>query len=89
MKTANIGQMKVPLMVVLGETSLPVAEVATIQAGTIIELGSLAGEPVMLLAAGEMIAKGEVVIIDENFGIRVTEVNAGAGAARPAVNVGE
>ncbi len=74
MKTANIGQMKVPLTVVLGTNMLPVADVATIREGSIVELDSLAGEPVYLLAAGEAIAKGEVVIIDENFGIRVTEL---------------
>jgi flagellar motor switch protein FliN/FliY len=42
-----------------------------------VELGRLAGEPVDLLAAGELIAKGEVVVIDEKFGIRVTEIVEG------------
>ena len=81
MKTATIGEIKVPLMVVLGETRLPVSSVATIREGTIIELDKLAGEPVSLLAAGETVAKGEVVVIDENFGIRVTEVLAPQVAA--------
>jgi flagellar motor switch protein FliN/FliY len=79
----------VPLTVVLGTNMLPVADVATIRPGSIIELDSLAGEPVSLLAAGEPIAKGEVVIIDENFGIRVTELldkqkaEASSGNVRP------
>jgi flagellar motor switch protein FliN/FliY len=74
MKTGNIGDIFVPLMVVIGERSLRVSELATIQPGTILELDSLAGEPVTLLASGEAVAKGEVVIIDENFGIRVTNL---------------
>jgi flagellar motor switch protein FliN/FliY len=86
MKTENIGQMKVPMTVVLGTNMLPVADVAAVREGTIIQLDSLAGEPVSILAAGELIARGEVVIIDENFGVRVTElldtqkVEASAGA---------
>ncbi len=78
MTNDSIGKIMVPLEVVLGSTSLPVESVATIQPGTIIELTSLAGEPVTLVASGEPVAKGEVVIIDENFGIRVTEVLPGA-----------
>ncbi len=70
----NIGKIRIPLEVVLGSTTLAVEEAATIQPGTIIQLDSLAGEPVTLVASGEPVAKGEVVIIDENFGIRVTEL---------------
>ncbi|HUT66071.1 MAG TPA: FliM/FliN family flagellar motor switch protein, partial [Spirochaetota bacterium] len=42
--------------------------------GTIVELDKLAGEPVDLLVNGKLIAKGEVVVIDENFGVRVTDI---------------
>ena len=42
--------------------------------GTVIELDKLAGEPVDVLVNGQLIAKGEVVVIDENFGVRVTEI---------------
>ena len=42
--------------------------------GSIIELDKLAGEPVDLLVNGKLIAKGEVVVIDENFGVRVTDI---------------
>jgi flagellar motor switch protein FliN len=69
-----IDNVQVPLQVVLGETSHTVEEIAEIGAGTIIELHSLAGEPVSLRAAGREIAKAEVVVIDENFGVRVTSV---------------
>ena len=68
-----LAKVKVPLEVVLGEAAHTVEEIAQIAAGTIIELHSLAGEPVSLRVSGREIAKGEVVVIDENFGIRVTE----------------
>jgi flagellar motor switch protein FliN/FliY len=74
MKLAKVQDVKVPLSVVLGGAEKSLAELAGIGEGTIIELDRLAGEPLDLLAAGELIAKGEVVVIDENFGIRVTEI---------------
>jgi flagellar motor switch protein FliN/FliY len=74
MKKGQIKDIKIPLQVVLGETKVSVEDIATIGEGTIIELSSHAGEPIDLLASGERIAKGEVVVIDENFGIRVTEI---------------
>ena len=74
MSKKTIKDVMVPIQVVLGETSLKLQDVATIGSGTIIELHSLAGEPIDVLASGEKIAKGEVVIIDENFGIRVTRL---------------
>ena len=42
--------------------------------GTIIELDKIAGEPINVLVNGKLVAKGEVVVIEENFGIRVTEI---------------
>jgi len=80
MKTGTVEDAMVRTQVVLGEKSLSVRDLSTIAKGTIIELESIAGEPVEFLAAGELIAKGEVVIIDENFGIRITEL-AGRGSA--------
>ena len=78
MKSPNtIGQIaavKVPLQVVLGGRELSLNELARVGEGTIIELDRLAGEPVALVAAGVQIAWGEVVVIEENFGIRVTEI---------------
>lgn len=78
MKTGSVEDAMVRLQVVLGEKLLSVRDLSTIAKGTILELDAMAGEPVELLAAGEVVAKGEVVIIDENFGIRVTEL-AGLG----------
>ncbi|GAB1456733.1 hypothetical protein MASR2M48_20410 [Spirochaetota bacterium] len=74
MKTGSVEDAMVRLQVVLGEKLLSVRDLSTIAKGTILELDAMAGEPVELLAAGEVVAKGEVVIIDENFGIRVTEL---------------
>ena len=58
----------------LGRSSRTVQEVLSLGEGSIIELDKLAGEPVDLLVNGKPIAKGEVVVIDENFGVRVTEI---------------
>ena len=74
MKLGKITEVGVELEVVLGKTVRPVADVATIGEGTIIELDSLAGEPVELRAGGQKIALAEVVVIDESFGVRVTSV---------------
>jgi len=74
MKLGKIQDVGVKLEVVLGSTTRPVGEVAEIGEGTIIELDSIAGEPVELRAGGETIAMAEVVVIDENFGVRVTSV---------------
>ncbi|MBW1854111.1 MAG: flagellar motor switch protein FliN [Deltaproteobacteria bacterium] len=74
MNKGNIKDVTVPLQVVLGGTECSLEEIASLGVGSIIELKKLAGEPMDLLAAGERIAKGEVVVIDENFGIRITEI---------------
>ena len=58
----------------LGRTKQTVAEVLELTAGSIIELDKLAGEPVDVLVNHKLIAKGEVVVIEENFGVRVTDV---------------
>lgn len=62
------------LSVELGRTSIPVREVLQLGPGSIVELDKLAGEPVDVLVNGKLIARGEVVVVDENFGVRVTEV---------------
>ncbi len=62
------------LTVELGRTTRLVQEILGLGEGSIIELDKLAGEPVDLLVNGKLIAKGEVVVIDENFGVRVTDI---------------
>ena len=74
MASDNVAKVRVPVEVVLGRTDLTVEDIAKLGQGSIIELDSLAGEPVELMASGECIAHGEVVVIDESFGIRLTEI---------------
>ncbi len=62
------------LTVELGRTKMYIKEILGLGEGSIIELDKLAGEPVDLLVNGKLIAKGEVVVIDENFGVRVTDI---------------
>jgi len=66
----------IPLQVTveLGRTKRSVKEILELASGSIIELDKLAGEPVDILVNSRLIAKGEVVVIDENFGVRITDV---------------
>ena len=68
--------MHVPLQVTaeLGTCKMSVAEVLKLGTGSIVELDRLAGGPVDLLVNNKLIARGEVVAIDDNFGVRVTEL---------------
>ena len=73
----NISLIKdVPLEVTveLGRTSKAISDILDFSPGTIIELDRIAGEPVDVLVNGKLVAKGEVVVIEENFGVRVTEI---------------
>jgi flagellar motor switch protein FliN/FliY len=58
----------------LGRTRMSVRELLSLLPGTVIELDRAAGGPADLLVNGRLIARGEVVVIDENFGIRITEI---------------
>ncbi len=58
----------------LGRTDLTVAEVLALGPGSVVELDRVAGEPVDILVNDRLIARGEVVVVDENFGVRVVEV---------------
>lgn len=66
----------IPLQVTveLGRTKHSVKEILQLASGSIIELDKLAGEPVDILVNSRLIAKGEVVVIDENFGVRITDI---------------
>ncbi len=68
--------MDVPLEVTveLGRTSKSIKEILEFAPGTIIELDRIAGEPIDVLVNGKLVAKGEVVVIEESFGIRVTDI---------------
>jgi flagellar motor switch protein FliN len=71
----------VELAVEIGRTHMTIRETLALGPGSIVTLNRLAGEPVDLLVNGKPIARGEVVVIDEEFGLRVTEVVAGETAA--------
>jgi flagellar motor switch protein FliN/FliY len=70
----------VELAVEIGRTHMTIRETLALGPGSIVTLNRLAGEPVDLLVNGKPIARGEVVVIDEEFGLRVTEVVAGDSA---------
>jgi flagellar motor switch protein FliN/FliY len=68
--------MDVPLDVTveLGRTKKSIKDILEISPGTIIELDKLAGEPVDVIVNGKYVANGEVVVIEESFGVRVKEI---------------
>ncbi|WP_080846438.1 flagellar motor switch phosphatase FliY [Cytobacillus gottheilii] len=76
-ETKNLNMLlDIPLQVTveLGRTKRSVKEILELSAGSIVELDKLAGEPVDILVNNRLIAQGEVVVIDENFGVRVTDI---------------
>jgi flagellar motor switch protein FliN/FliY len=78
----------VELAVEIGRTRMTIRETLALGPGSIITLNRLAGEPVDLLVNGKVIAQGEVVVIDEEFGLRITDIVSTAqrltDAATPA-----
>ena len=68
--------MDVPLEVTveLGRTHKKISEILDFGPGKIIELNKIAGEPIDVLVNGKYVAKGEVVVIEESFGVRITEI---------------
>ena len=73
----------VELAVEIGRTRMTIGETLALGPGSIITLNRLAGEPVDLLVNGKPIARGEVVVIDEEFGLRVTEIVSGTARPEP------
>ena len=77
---SRLHDVSVELAVEVGRTQMTIREALALGPGSIVTLNRLAGEPVDLLVNGKPIARGEVVVIDEEFGLRVTEVLAPEGA---------
>jgi flagellar motor switch protein FliN len=73
---SRLHDVSVELAVEVGRTQMTIREALALGPGSIVTLNRLAGEPVDLLVNGKPIARGEVVVIDEEFGLRVTEVLA-------------
>lgn len=65
----------------LGRTKLPVRQVLELTPGAVLELDRAAGSPADVMVNGRLIARGEVVVIDEEFGIRITEIARGEDGA--------
>jgi len=70
----NLLDIPLKVTVELGRTKRPIKEILELSTGSIVELDKLAGEPVDILVNQKLIAQGEVVVIDENFGVRVTDI---------------
>ena len=81
-----LADVPVELAVEIGRTRMTIGETLALAPGSIVTLDRLAGEPVDLLVNGRPIAQGEVVVIGEEFGFRVTEV---LGEVRPAPGAGD
>lgn len=75
----RVSEVPLELSVEIGRTQMTVGETLDLRAGSIVTLDRLAGEPVDLLVNGTPIARGEVVVVDEEFGLRVTEILEGDG----------
>jgi flagellar motor switch protein FliN/FliY len=79
----RLSAVPVDLSVEMGRARMTVGETLELRQGSIITLDRMAGEPVDLLVNGTPIARGEVVVIDEQFGLRVTEMLGDGAAAEP------
>lgn len=63
-----------PISIELGRTKMSISDILALGPGSVVELSKLAGEPVDVLVNQKIVARGEVVVIDENFGVRVTQL---------------
>lgn len=66
----------VPLEVVveLGRTDLQIKDILNLAPGSVVELNRMAGEPINIMVNGKLVARGEVVVIDENFGVKIIQI---------------
>jgi flagellar motor switch protein FliN len=80
----RLSDVPMELSVEIGRTRMTVGETLDLHAGSVITLDRLAGEPVDLLVNGTPIARGEVVVVEEQFGLRVTEILESGEAAGEA-----
>lgn len=71
---ARMHDIRVHVEVILGKTKLPLEQVLKLHPGSVVELHKLAGEPVDLVANGKLIARAEVVVIEDNFGVKILDI---------------
>lgn len=69
-----IKEVPLEITVELGRTTKKISDILEVGEGSVLELNSIVGESLNILANGQMIAKGEVVVVDENYGVRVTDI---------------
>ena len=69
-----VSEIPVKVSAELGHTTIPIRELLSLGPGSVIELDRLAGESIDLLVNGVLIGRGNVVIVNENFGLRITEI---------------
>lgn len=74
LEAKTLGDIPVEVTVELGRTQMSLREVLELQEGSVIELDRLAGEPLDLKVGGQLIAQGEVVAVDDYYGLRITNV---------------
>jgi flagellar motor switch protein FliN/FliY len=79
----RLSDVPMELSVEIGRTRMTVGETLDLRVGSIVTLDRLAGEPVDLLVNGTLIARGEVVVVDEQFGLRVTKIMDGESGVGP------
>ncbi len=71
-----IGNVKVKVRAVIGEADISVAELFALKEGSSIKLDALANAPIDIYLDDQLIAKGDLVVVDDNFGIQITEIQA-------------
>jgi flagellar motor switch protein FliN/FliY len=85
----RLSDVPVDVAVEMGRTRMTVGETLELRQGSIVTLNRMAGEPVDLLVNGTPIAHGEVVVIDEQFGLRITDVLGQSGSDSPAAGAAD
>ncbi len=78
----RLSAIPVEVSVELGRANMTVGETLELHPGSVVTLNRMAGEPMDMLVNGTPIARGEIVVVDEQFGLRVTEVLGGSGAGQ-------
>jgi flagellar motor switch protein FliN/FliY len=77
-----LGDVEIELSVELGRRSMPLEDILRLTNGSIVELDKLAGEPLQIYANNRLVAEGEAVVIDDQFGIRITRLASTEKRAR-------
>lgn len=78
----RILKIELPAVICLGQTTMMLRDLLKLSLGSIIELGVTADDPVSLMVNNHVIARGEVVVVDGNYGIKITEIESAAERIR-------